>query len=206
MTDITEVYQTGAAAVEEPAGKDGLLLRDRKGRIRVKDHSRDRALKWFLVSFVALGVAALFFMDLDWTQLWEGILRIPEAVGKLCQVDLSQLDVTFTSLFESIAVAILSTVYSLVGGMILAVFLAKNLTPFKWVAAVLSAVLTFLRAIPSIIWVLLILVCVGFGPSAGIIGICIFSTSFFARSFAQCYEEVPQETLEAPCGPWAPAG
>ena len=37
MTDITEVYQTGAAAVEEPAGKDGLLLRDRKGRIRVKD-------------------------------------------------------------------------------------------------------------------------------------------------------------------------
>ena len=24
-----------------------------------------------------------------------------------------------------------------------------------------------------------------------------FSTSFFARSFAQCYEEVPQETLEA---------
>ena len=197
MTDITEVYQTGAAAVEEPAGKDGLLLRDRKGRIRVKDPSRDRALKWFLVSFVALGVAALFFMDLDWTQLWEGILRIPEAVGKLCQVDLSQLDVTFTSLFESIAVAILSTVYSLVGGMILAVFLAKNLTPFKWVAAVLSAVLTFLRAIPSIIWVLLILVCVGFGPSAGRIGICIFSTSFFARSFAQCYEEVPQETLEA---------
>ena len=32
---------------------------------------------------------------------------------------------------------------------------------------------------------------------AGIIGICIFSTSFFARSFAQCFEEVPQETLEA---------
>ena len=85
----------------------------------------------------------------------------------------------------------------MVGGMILAVFLAKNLTPFKWVATVLSAALTFLRAIPSIIWVLLVLVCVGFGPSAGIIGICIFSTSFFARSFAQCFEEVPEETLEA---------
>ena len=65
----------------------------------------------------------------------------------------------------------------------------------------LSAVLTFLRAIPSIIWVLLILVCVGFGPSAGIIGICIFSTSFFARSFAQCYEEVPRE-LWRRCAPW----
>ena len=81
-------------------------------------------------------------MDLDWAQVWEGVLRIPEAIGKLCKVDFSQIDVTFTSLFESIAVAILSTVYSLVGGMVLAVFLAKNLTPFKWMAAVLSAVLT----------------------------------------------------------------
>ena len=197
MTDFTEIYPVAGSAVEEPTEKNGLLLRDRRGRIRVKDPARDRALKWFLSLFTILGVAALFFMDLDWAQVWEGVLRIPEAIGKLCKVDFSQIDVTFTSLFESIAVAILSTVYSLVGGMVLAVFLAKNLTPFKWMAAVLSAVLTFLRAIPSIIWVLLILVCVGFGPSAGIIGICIFSTSFFARSFAQCYEEVPQETLEA---------
>ena len=194
MTDFTEIYPVAGSAVEEPAEKNGLLLRDRRDRIRVKDPARDRALKWFLSLFTILGVAALFFMDLDWAQVWEGVLRIPEALGKLCKVDFSQIDVTFTSLFESIAVAILSTVYSLVGGMVLAVFLAKNLTPFKWMAAVLSAVLTFLRAIPSIIWVLLILVCVGFGPSAGIIGICIFSTSFFARSFAQCYEEVPQET------------
>ena len=86
-------------------------------------------------------------MDLDWAQVWEGVLRIPEAIGKLCKVDFSQIDVTFTSLFESIAVAILSTVYSLVGGMVLAVFLAKNLTPFKWMAAVLSAVLTFLLSL-----------------------------------------------------------
>ena len=197
MTDFTEFYPASAPAVEEPAGKPGLLLRDRRGRIRVKDPARDRALKRFLSLFVILGVAALFFLNLDWAQVWEGVLRIPEAIGKLCKVDFSQIDVTFTSLFESIAVAILSTVYSLIGGMVLAVFLAKNLTPFKGMAAALSAVLTFLRAIPSIIWVLLILVCVGFGPSAGIIGICIFSTSFFARSFAQCYEEVPQETLEA---------
>ncbi len=56
---------------------------------------------------------------------------------------------------------------------------------------------TFLRAIPSIIWVLLILVCVGFGPAAGIIGISIFSTSFFAKSFAQRFEEVSPDTLEA---------
>ena len=173
------------------------LLRDGRGRIRTKDPSRDRTLHLFLLAFAILGVLALVGMKLDMKQLIQGVGEIPTAIGKLAELDFSQVDITFTSLLESVAVAILSTVYSMLGGMVLAVFLAKNLTPMRWISTLLSAAMTFLRAIPSIIWVLLVLVCVGFGPDAGIIGICIFSTSFFARSFAQCFEEVPQETLEA---------
>lgn len=45
MTDFTEIYPVAGSAVEEPAEKNGLLLRDRRGRIRVKDPARDRALK-----------------------------------------------------------------------------------------------------------------------------------------------------------------
>ena len=36
MTDFTEFYPASAPAVEELAEKPGLLLRDRRGRIRVK--------------------------------------------------------------------------------------------------------------------------------------------------------------------------
>ena len=191
MTDMTGVMEnrglTPPSATIQP--NENGVLRDRKGRIRTKDPVQDRTLKWFLIIFLVVGIASMFLMNLDWMQLWEGVLRIPEAISKLAKIDLSELQITFTSLLESIGVTVLATVYSLIGGMVLSVFLAKNL--------VLSATLTFLRAIPSIIWVLLVLVCVGFGPSAGIIGICIFSTSFFARSFAQCFEEVPEETLEA---------
>ncbi len=199
MTEMTGAIKKGGLVTPSPAiqpEEDG-LLRDRKGRIRTKDPARSRAMKYFLIILSALGIASMFMMKLDWGQLWEGILQIPEAVGKLAKIDFSKLDITFMSLLESIGVTVLATVYSLIGGMLLSIFLAKNLTPLKWVSTILSAGLTFLRAIPSIIWVLLVLVCVGFGPSAGIIGICIFSTSFFARSFAQCFEEVPEETLEA---------
>ena len=194
MTNLTDAVR-GRFPLQPP--EEGGLLRDRRGRIRTKDPARDRALKGFLIGFAVVGVAAMFLMNIDWAQFLEGLGRIPEAVSKLAKIDVSQIGITLTSLLESIGVAVLSTVYSMVGGMFLAVFLAKNLTPARWLANLLSAALTFLRAIPSIIWVLLVLVCVGFGPSAGIIGICIFSTSFFARSFAQCFEEVPEETLEA---------
>ena len=172
-------------------------LRDRHGRIRVKDPKRDRPVQIFLICFMILELASMWIMEIDWAQVGEGISKIPTAFSKLLHLDFSQFGITLTALFESIAVAILSTIYSLFLGMILTVLQARNLTPARWISSVLSAVMTFLRAIPSIIWVLLILVCVGFGPAAGIIGISIFSTSFFAKSFAQRFEEVSPDTLEA---------
>ena len=182
---MNQAASTAPARVYVPQAPDAQetgLLYDHRGRIRVKDPARDRALHWFLIAFGLLGLGALWLLRLDGAQLIEGVGKIPEAVGKLAKLDFSQLGVTFTSLLESISVAILATVYSLLGGMALAVLLAKNLTPFRGLSLCLSAVMTFLRAIPSIIWVLLVLVCVGFGPEAGIIGICIFSTSFFCQS------------------------
>ena len=166
-------------------------------RIRVADPARERGVKRFLIGFITLGLISVYTMNIDGAQLFEGVKRIPEALGKLIEFDFSMIDITFTSLLESISVAILATIYSMLGGLFLAVFMAKNITPSKILSVILSAVVTFLRAIPSIIWVLLVLVCVGFGPTAGIVGICISSTSFFAKSFSQCFEEVSDETIEA---------
>lgn len=189
-----------AALYENEQNKETLyegVLCTREGKIRTADPARERGMKLFLIVFFVLGCVSMYTMELDWKQLANGIGQIPEALDKLIEIDFSMLDVTIGSLFESIAVALLSTIYSMIGGMFLAVFLAKNTTPVKWLPNILSAIFTFLRAIPSVIWVLLVLVCVGFGPTAGIMGICITSTSFFAKSFAQCYEEVSDETMEA---------
>ena len=142
MTDLTDVLGGRFPLPRETPEEDSSLLRDRKGRIRTKDPARDRTLKLFLAAFLVIGIAAMLLMKIDWLQFCEGLVRIPEALGKLIQIDFSQIDITFSSLLESIGVAVLSTVYSMVGGLILAVFLAKNLTPFKGVATVLSAALT----------------------------------------------------------------
>lgn len=173
------------------------VMYKKNGKIRTSDPARSRGIRFFLIGFLTVGIISLYTMNLDWGQLAEGVSRIPRALGELMKIDTSYLDVTLLSLLESIGVAILATIYSMLGGMFLAVFLAKNITPFKWMSVMLSAVFTFLRSVPSIIWVLLVLVCVGFGPTAGVIGMCISSTSFFAKSFAQCFEEVSEETMEA---------
>ena len=45
--------------------------------------------------------------------------------------------------------------------------------------------------------VLLMLVCMGMGPEAGVAGLCVHTTAFFTRSFAQSFESIPDETIEA---------
>lgn len=169
----------------------------KNNKIRISDPAREKGMKIFLFVFWVVGLGSVYMMNLNWIQILEGIARIPEALDKLIEFDFSVLDITVASLFESIFVTILSTIYSMLGGLFLAVFMAKNITPNRILSVIMSAIFTFLRAIPSIIWVLLVLVCVGFGPTAGIVGICISSTSFFAKSFAQCFEEVSDETMEA---------
>ena len=47
------------------------------------------------------------------------------------------------------------------------------------------------------VWVLLMMVCLGMGPAAGIAGLCVHTTAFFTRAFAQSFESIPQETIEA---------
>ncbi len=41
------------------------------------------------------------------------------------------------------------------------------------------------------------LVCLGMGPEAGVAGLCVHTTAFFTKSFAQSFEEIPRDTLEA---------
>ena len=56
---------------------------------------------------------------------------------------------------------------------------------------------TFLRAVPTPVWVLLMLVCLGMGPEAGVAGLCVHTTAFFTKSFAQSFESISDETIEA---------
>lgn len=52
-------------------------------------------------------------------------------------------------------------------------------------------------AVPAPVWVLLMLVCLGMGPKAGVAGLCVHTTGFFTKSFAQSFESIPDETIGA---------
>ena len=57
--------------------------------------------------------------------------------------------------------------------------------------------LNLLRAIPELVWVLICVIAVGFGPFAGSIALGLHTGGVLGKLFAETMEESPQEQVEA---------
>ena len=171
--------------------------RTRSGKLRVDCAQKDRTIPVFLVSIVALTVISLVFLDIAWLKLFSRIPDIGTIFWKLLHFDFSKMELIGSALLETLSITVLSTLYSLVLGLLFGMLAAESIFRIRWFSRFVQSFFTFLRAVPTPIWVLLMMVCLGMGPAAGIAGLCVHTTAFFTKSFAQSFESIPEETLEA---------
>ncbi len=186
-----------------PLEKRQKLLRTAQGgtgkrtRIPVKCRQRNRFIPRFLTGVVVLTAASLLYLEIDWGKL---ISRVPDIGGvfwQLGHLDFSNMDLIASSLLETVSIAVLSLLYSLLLGIVFGMLAARNVFRLPWLSVLTQSFFTFLRAVPTPVWVLLMLVCLGMGAEAGVAGLCVHTTAFFTKSFAQSFESIPDETVEA---------
>ncbi|MGZ6076725.1 MAG: PhnE/PtxC family ABC transporter permease, partial [Myxococcaceae bacterium] len=65
-----------------------------------------------------------------------------------------------------------------------------------WVMVLARALLALLRGIPELLWVLLCIVAVGFGPFAGVLALGLHTAGVLGKIWAEALDEVPPEPLE----------
>ncbi len=166
-------------------------------KIKIECAYQNKAIPVFLTSIAALCICSLVYLDIDWLKL---IGRVPDTgriFYRLAQLDFKFMDLIAAAMWETISITVLSTLYSVVLGLFFGMFAAENIFRMRWLAELVQSWFTFLRAVPTPVWVLLMMVCLGMGPAAGIAGLCVHTTAFFTRVFAQSFESIPQETIEA---------
>ena len=166
-------------------------------RIPVACKDKNRTLTWFLLGTAVLTVLSLLYLQIDWGKLLSRVPDIGAVFWKLAHLDFSNMDLIGSSLLETVSIAVLSLLYSLILGILFGMLAAKNVFRKPLLSTIVQSFFTFLRAVPTPIWVLLMLVCLGMGPEAGVAGLCVHTTAFFTRSFAQSFESIPEETIEA---------
>ena len=133
--------------------------RENRARIPVKCAQRNRFIPGFLIGVVVLSVISLLYLQIDWLKLASRVPDIGEVFWELAHLDFANMDLIWSSLIETISIAVLSLLYSLLLGIVFGMLAARNVFRIP----VLSVV----------------------------------TQSFFTKSFAQSFESIPDETIEA---------
>lgn len=105
----------------------------------------------------------------------------------------------FTALYEVVITLGLGFLATVFGGFI-ALFLgllgAQNLAP-KPVTNVIKVFVAVIRAVPTILWVLIFAVTAGLGAAAAVIGMTFHSVSYLTKAYAESFEDVDRSVIEA---------
>ena len=97
----------------------------------------------------------------------------------------------------TVQTAITSTVIGVIIALPLSILAARNTTPHPVIYNVVRFLINTIRAVPALIWALLLIPFVGLGPGAGILGLGLHSVSVLTKLFAESFESVKPQPLEA---------
>jgi phosphonate transport system permease protein len=96
----------------------------------------------------------------------------------------------------TMGLALLSTVLGAVLSLFIALFAAKNLST-KAVSNAIIIVVAFVRAVPTVLWVLIFAIAAGLGSEAAIIGMTLHTVAFLVKAYSESFEELDDGILEA---------
>ena len=178
--------------------------------ITVDDARRDyrrfvnvgRLIKFIaLLLFCIFAVWTVWYMNMPLERLSGMFGRIGTMVFNRMMppdLDYAMTGNVFYSILETIEMSFLGTVYGVLLAVPVAWFGAWNVTPSRTICYPLGrAALVLSRAIPPIIWAMILVVILGFGPMAGTITLVLLTLSFAGKLMSEQVEAIDMGPVEA---------
>lgn len=176
------------------------IKRGADGRIAIKTGSRqERVMVLTATMLIALTVLAFLFFDYTGLDLAKAI---PETVHNLKTMFLEPALSHFTwgqafyQVGVTLGLAFLSTILGAGIAFFLALMVASNLSK-AWVSKTVRIVVALIRAVPTVLWVLIFAIAAGLGSEAAVLGMLFHSVAYLVKAFSEAFEEVDQGIIEA---------
>ncbi|MFF2479777.1 PhnE/PtxC family ABC transporter permease [Paenibacillus sp. NPDC058071] len=96
----------------------------------------------------------------------------------------------------TLALAFLTTLFGGVIALFLGLLAARNLSNPKF-SVVIKAGVSFIRAVPTVLWVLIFAIAAGLGSVAAVIGMTFHSISYLVKAYSESFEELDKGVIEA---------
>jgi len=193
MEQIAELPITGSLDLKFTKTKSG----------RIKMRKLDKARIWtriLLITLAIITVIGLITIDTGTMTLSQAIPAFLTNLSRIFLQPRMSHRVQFANLVREVAVttglAILATILGAIISFFFALLAARNLSP-KRVTQVVRASMSFVRAIPAILWVLIFALAIGLGSEAAIVGLVFQGFAFLTKAYSETIEEIDDGVIEA---------
>ncbi|WP_245831805.1 ABC transporter permease subunit [Oceanobacillus senegalensis] len=176
------------------------MQRSKDGRINIKAGNKiDLVVKWTLWVLTILTIMAFFFFDYTGLQLERAftetlynlrVMFLEPALNHFSWGEaMYQIGVT-------LGLGVLATVLGAVIAFFLSLMAAENLSK-PWLSKIVRVVVAFIRAVPTVLWVLIFAIAAGLGSEAAVLGMLFHSIAYLVKAFSEAMEEVNPGIIEA---------
>ena len=176
------------------------VRRHKNGTIKVGAINKSSVVLKILVgALLLLTVYAFWSFDYKEIQLGEAItatLHNMKIVFLEPQLSTDTMQNVLYQLLVTFCLGVLSTIFGAILAFFCALLCAKNLAPSA-LANTIKSLVALVRAVPTVLWVLIFAVSAGLGSVAAVIGLTFHSFAYLTKVYAESIEEVDAGTLEA---------
>ena len=176
------------------------VRRNKNGTIKVGAINKSSVVLKILVGvLLLLTVYAFWSFDYKQIQLGEAVtatLHNMKTVFLEPQLSMDTMQNVLYQLLVTFCLGVLSTIFGAILAFFCALLCAKNLAPSA-LANTIKSLVALVRAVPTVLWVLIFAVSAGLGSVAAVIGLTFHSFAYLTKVYAESIEEVDAGTLEA---------
>ncbi|MGM7719239.1 PhnE/PtxC family ABC transporter permease [Metabacillus sp. Hm71] len=152
-----------------------------------------------IVILAILTIYGFFTFDYKDINLFEGVVSTLTNL-KVMFLEPHFVHFSFTDaayqVLVTIGLALLTTLIGALIALFLALFAAQNLSSEK-VSNIIKGVVAFIRAVPTVLWVLIFAVAAGLGSVAAVIGMTFHSVGYLIKAYSESFEELDEGVIEA---------
>ncbi|WP_087974877.1 ABC transporter permease subunit [Oceanobacillus rekensis] len=176
------------------------IKRKKDGRIHIKSGNKgDRVLRWTVVILTILTFVAFLFFNYAGLELGSAItetaynLKVMFLEPALSHLSLGE---AIYQVGVTLSLAFLATIIGAVIAFFLSLMAATNLAPVG-ITRIVRVFVAFIRAVPTVLWVLIFAIAAGLGSEAAVLGMLFHSIAYLVKAFSEAFEEVDKGILEA---------
>lgn len=185
--------------------KTGSTLKDsgkltHSSKIKVKPLTKQAiAIRLTLTALFVITVYGFTMFDYGDTNFMSGLKEtFANFKAMFFEASFSRLTITeaIYQVLITLGLAFLTTVFGAVIALFLGLLAAQNLSN-KVVSNTIKAFVAFIRAVPTVLWVLIFSVAAGLGSVAAVIGMTFHSIGYLIKAYSESFEELDEGVIEA---------